>query len=237
IEAAIYEDPEIAQAVVSLRQDQTGNKRLVAYYVPTESSSVDALAIKDQLQLKLPEYMVPSAFVAMESLPLTSSGKVDRRGLPAPDNSRLLAESGFVKPSTSTERRMAEIWCEVLGIEEVGIHDNFFELGGHSLLATRLNSRLMTAFRKKLRLSELFDHPTIANLARRIDSVLGMESKQIEPFNRSAREVIPLSFAQQRLWFLDQLEDDLNAYNMPFTWRLRGDLNREALRRALEELV
>jgi amino acid adenylation domain-containing protein len=183
--------------------------------------------------------MVPSAFILLESLPLAPSGKVDRRGLPAPDLAQLQFDETFVAPSTPIEEMLAGIWSEVLGVEKVGLHDNFFELGGHSLLATRVISKVRQAFEVELPLRRLFEQPTVAGLAKNIERAtkaeLGLEAPPIKRI--SGNEEFILSFAQQRLWFLTQLEPNSSFYNMSAVVRLQGQLNRHALEESLNEIL
>ena len=237
IETVLNEHPDVAQSVVILREVRPDDRRLVAYCVAADPG-LNFSALKSHLRNRLPDYMMPAAFVRLDTLPLTSSGKVNRRALPAPDESRPELETGFVAPRTPIEQHLASIWCEILGIGTVGIHDNFFALGGHSLLATRVSARIASALQVDLPLRKLFEAPTISELATEIDTLRsGGQSCQGTALKRVDRDKLPLSFAQQRLWFLEQLEGEATAYNMPFAWRLRGPLDGEALRRALEEVV
>ena len=186
---------------------------------------------------KLPEYMVPSAFVVLDSLPLTENGKVDRRALPAPDQSRPDLEGHFVAPRTPAEEILASIWTDVLRLEQAGIQDNFFELGGHSLSATRVVSRVRQVFGVELPLRALFETPTIEALAKTIENLKRTE-QAAPPIVRVPRgQAIPLSFAQQRLWFLDQMDPGNSLYNIPRAIRLTGKLDFAALERAVNGLV
>ncbi len=191
------------------------------------------------LKSKLPDYMVPSAFVMLNALPLTPNGKLDRNALPAPDWSRRDLENTFVAPRTPVEEMLAGIWKRVLGIEQVGVHDNFFEMGGHSLLATQLVSRVREAFQIELPLRHIFESPTIAELAEYVEiaqrAAEGVHAPPIQPASRE-RE-LPLSFAQQRLWFLDQLEPNSPFYNLSDAVRLTGPFDANAFERALNEIV
>jgi len=168
IEAVLVQHPFVREAIVIAREDQPGDKRLVAYVVLSEKSTVAANDLRNFMKEKLPEYMVPAAFVVLDALPLTPNGKVDRKALPAPDTERLYPEDSFIAPRTPIEEMLAGIWCDVLGLKKVGIHDNFFELGGHSLLATQVMSRLRKAFQVEIPLRSLFEMPTIEGLAIRI---------------------------------------------------------------------
>ncbi len=164
IEAKINTHPEVGESVVVLREDDPGNQRLVAYIV-SKSLNLKAGELRRYLEELLPNYMVPNLFVMLEALPLTPNGKVDRRSLPAPETSRPELEKLFAPPRTAVEEEIAKIWAEILNIEQVGIHDNFFDLGGHSLLATQAISRLRAAFNVELPLRQLFESPTVAELA------------------------------------------------------------------------
>jgi amino acid adenylation domain-containing protein len=241
IETVLSEHPSVAQSVVAMREDRPGDKRLVGYCVPAVGAALDIPALKRHLQTKLPDYMVPSTFVALPSFPLTPSGKINRRALPAPDDSRPELETPYTDPRNLIEEQLASIWCAVLGIERVGIHDNFFALGGHSLLATRVQVRIAAALQVQLPLRKLFEAPTIAELAAVVQTLrrggLSLRGTAVKRVDREQLGRLPLSFAQQRLWFLEQMEGELTAYNVPFAWRLRGYLDAEALRRSLEAIV
>ena len=174
IEALLLQSGIIRQAVVMAKEDGNGNKRLVGYVIAREA--FDKEAVCAYLKIKLPEYMVPSAFVLLDELPLTPNGKVDRKALPAPE--RVRAERAAA-PLTPVEELLASIWGEVLGVEQVGAHDNFFELGGHSLLLTRVVSRVRAAFQVELPLRSLFEEPTVAKLALMIEDILTKEIEEL----------------------------------------------------------
>jgi len=165
IEAVVGQHPGIRKVVVVLREDSPGDKRLVAYVVATQQPTPTSYELWGFLRAKLPEYMVPAAFVFLDSFPLTPNGKVDRRALPAPEQCRPGLEESYIAPRTSVEEVLAGIWADVLRIEKVGIHDKFFELGGHSLLATQVVARVREALSIELRLKVLFEKPTVAELA------------------------------------------------------------------------
>ncbi|MFP2911032.1 amino acid adenylation domain-containing protein, partial [Pyxidicoccus sp. 3LFB2] len=205
VEAALLAHPEVREAIVLAREDVPGNKRLVGY-VTAKSASLDTPTLRSFLQQRLPEYMVPSALMVLEALPLTPNAKVDRKALPAPEARPELRP--FVPPSSATEVRLASLWGELLGLREVSALDDFFELGGHSLLATRLVSRIRSTFQVELPLRALFDASTLSAFARRLDAALQAgQGRALPPLTRAPRtDALPLSFAQQRLWFLDQLE-------------------------------
>ncbi|MEW5861591.1 MAG: amino acid adenylation domain-containing protein, partial [Cyanobacteriota bacterium] len=171
IEAAVNQHPAVRETVVIVREDIPGDKHLVAYIVPNPKQAPASINLRQFLKEKLPEYMVPSAYVMLESLPLTPNGKVDRRGLPAVDTLSFDIKEDYVAPRDRVEEALAEIWAKVLGKEQVGVHDNFFELGGHSLLATQLTSRIRDAFQIELSVRNLFESPTVASLARHIETM------------------------------------------------------------------
>ena len=179
---------------------------------------------------------MPAAFIVLDAFPLNANGKVNRRALPAPDAQRPELDEAFVACRTPTEELLAEIWAHVLGVQRVGIHDNFFQLGGHSLLATQVVSRIREAFKVEMPLRHLFETPTVAGLAERIDAHGGaaLQAPPIVPVPRDGE--LPLSFAQQRLWFIDQLEPG-SVYNFPAAVRLKGQLNVAALKLSLNEIV
>ncbi|WP_442949189.1 amino acid adenylation domain-containing protein [Nostoc sp.] len=239
IEAHLSQYPKVREAVVVVSSDETYSQQIVAYVVPQSQQILTITELRDFLELKLPNYMMPAAFVMLEVLPLTPNGKVDRKALPAPKVTQLLSESDFIAPSTPIEEMLALIWAEVLGIEKVGIHNNFFTLGGHSLLATRVISQVRQVFQQELPLRRLFEQPTIAGLAKDIEKAtkagLGLEAANIERISRSQN--LPLSFAQQRLWFLAKLEPNSPFYNIPAAVRLQGQLNQEALQQSFNEIL
>ncbi|HEX9936892.1 MAG TPA: amino acid adenylation domain-containing protein, partial [Longimicrobium sp.] len=229
IEARLLERDGVSEAVVVAREDGAGNRRLVAYVV----GGVDAGVLREHLRRELPDYMVPAAFVALERLPLTPSGKLDRRALPAPE----LASAGerYVAPRTPTEEVLAEIWAELLVAERVGRHDHFFELGGHSLLAVRVVSRVRQVLGVEASPRDVFERPVLADFARGLRDAARTELPPIGLVNRGGR--LPLSFAQQRLWFLEQLGGLGDTYHIATRQRLRGDLDHAALRHALAAML
>jgi amino acid adenylation domain-containing protein len=240
IETVLEQHSGVGQAVVLAWGDTSSDKQLVAYVVPSQALSPSTTKLRDFLTTKLPLYMVPSAFVFLEAIPLTPNGKIDRRALPAPDRVRPETVT-FVPARNPIEEVVAGIWTEVLNLERIGVHDNFFELGGHSLLATRVISRLRRAFQRDFPLRLLFDAPTIASLAELIETTRRNEvSPQFVPPTQpiSWHAHLPLSFAQQRLWVLDRLEPGNPTYNMPAAVRLAGGtLDISALDRSLNEIV
>ncbi|NER25603.1 MAG: amino acid adenylation domain-containing protein [Symploca sp. SIO1C2] len=192
--------------------------------------------LREYLKDKLPEYMVPSTFVTLDTLPLTPNGKIDRKALPAPETQR---DAEYIAPRTPSEQIIANIFAQVLNVENIGINDNFFELGGHSLLATQLISRVREAFSLEIPLRALFSSPTVAQLAQTLSQLhhtnKGLTLPPIQP--RTEREQLPLSWAQERLWFLNQLEGNSATYNIPAGVRINGNLDIDALQKALTEIV
>jgi len=236
IESAIRARDGVSDALVVAREDTPGHTRLVAYVVPRQGSAPDVDALRAALELTLPGFMVPSAFVVLDALPLTPNGKVDRRALPAPADDG--AADAYVAPSTPTEEVMTGIWSDVLGAGRMGRGDHFFHRGGHSLLATQLVSRIREAFGVELPLRAVFESPVLAALAREVDRLLGAgHGTSAPPLVPVAGNDLPLSFAQERLWFVDRLEPGSPTYNMPAVVRLHGALDVAALERALDALA
>ncbi|NEQ69506.1 MAG: amino acid adenylation domain-containing protein, partial [Symploca sp. SIO2D2] len=237
IETVLSQHSDVQTACVIAREDIPGDKRLVAYIVPHPQMTPNISVLRQFLRAQLPDYMLPSAFVILEGLPLTPNGKVNRRALPAPDLSERTEK--YVAPRTPSEEILVQIWGQILNVEPVGIHDDFFELGGHSLLATQLISRIRNAFQLELPLRGLFTSPTIAELAHLIGELqqqnLGLTSQPILP--RTSNAELPLSFAQQRLWFLDQLEPNSPLYNIPIALCLQGTINVKALENGLQDII
>ncbi len=236
IEAVIGQNEDVQSACVIAREDSPGDKRLVAYLVPQPEIILTINEIRQFLKAKLPDYMVPNAFVILEALPLTPNGKIDRRALPAPD---LQGKGEYIAPRNPIEEKIAQIWAEVLKLERVSIEDNFFELGGHSLLATQVISRCQEAFEIALPLRYLFESPTIAQLSavilKELQTGSGLKLPAIVPLNR--QDDIPLSWAQERLWFVNQLEGESGAYTIDLTMRLLGNLNVKALEKAFQAII
>src|SRR6185295_2612813 len=242
IEAVLKQHRSVKQAVVTVQEDEAGRKRLVAYIIAAQASPPAREELRRHLKDKLPEYMIPSVFLLLDTLPLTGSGKVDRRALPAPDAEHTALAEVFLAPRSGVEEMLASIWSDVLGVR-AGVNDNFFDLGGHSLLATQVMSRVREAFGIEIALRSLFEQPTIGELAETIEEALraraGMPPR-MEKMERAQREgnVMPLSFAQQRLWFLDKFEKDSSFYNLPATVRISGSsLNVSALEKRLREVT
>ena len=248
VEAALVRQCGVSAAAVVAREDTPGHRRLVAYVVggPDGRSSSMGDDARRTLSRSLPAYMVPAAVVTLKALPLLPSGKLDHRALPPPDDARPLDESSFEAPGPGTEQRLAALWSTLLGVTPIGRHDDFFALGGHSLLATRVIARIRDLFGVDLELRALFAAPTVAGLTALIEGAQGVGGQPDEalisvptpPERREAGgEHRPLSFAQERLWFLDQLEPGSALYTIPHTARLTGPLNLTALEQALQAVV
>ena len=238
IETALRAHPGIRDAVALVRENAPGDCRIAAYFVPGEGKEAPAATeVRAYLKERLPEYMVPSAFVALDALPRTPNGKLDRRALPAPEVTG--DEAAYVAPRTAAEEIVAGIFAGVLDATGVGTTDDFFALGGHSLLATRVVSRVRQSFGVDLPVRALFEAPTAAELAARIEALRGdaapAEGPPLVPVDRSGP--LPLSFAQRRMWWAYHLQGAPESYNLSIGLRLAGPLDGEALRRALEGVV
>jgi len=230
IEAALSAQPAVAQAAVIAREDGPGGKQLVAYVVAAAGTVAEEAALRRELGQRLPDYMVPTAFVLLEALPLTASGKLDRRALPAPERH----SEDYRGPRTPAEEVLCGLFAEVLKLERVGIEENFFALGGHSLLATRLVSRVRTTLGAELAIGTLFEAPTVAELAKRLHAGQALRPVLV---GQPRPERLPLSYAQQRLWFLYRLEGPSATYNIRIALRLEGELDAIALEAALADVV
>jgi amino acid adenylation domain-containing protein/non-ribosomal peptide synthase protein (TIGR01720 family) len=231
IEQIIQQSGLVNQVVVIAREDAAGIKRLISY-VSADNGYKETLL--SYLQTKLPDYMIPGLWVSIETFPLTPNGKIDRKALPDPDLKDIILNE-YTAPRTPEETVILNIWKELLGMERIGVHDNFFELGGHSLLAMRVISSLREAQGTELQIRDLFLHPTIAGLA----TLLTQETESIHPAITAIYprpEKVPLSFSQERLWFIDQLDGSVE-YHIPAILNLKGSLNIKALEYALKSLV
>ncbi|HKG81116.1 MAG TPA: AMP-binding protein, partial [Pyrinomonadaceae bacterium] len=238
VETELARHESVCEAVVVARESADGSKLLVAYLIGN-GTKAPATILRQHLLQRLPEWMAPNLFVELEKWPMTPNGKIDRKALPAPDGMRPEIEDLYVAPRTAQEEILAGIWQQLLGVAQVSIHDNFFTLGGHSLLATQLVSRLREAFAVEMSLRQLFEGPTIAELAQRIEETRQTDSYPLAPplLSVSRDQRLPLSFAQQRLWFIDQLEAGSAFYNIPAAVRLIGELDVAALEKTLTEVV
>ena len=267
IETTLRQHEAVSKAIVTLRQDG-GEKKIVAYVLANPGCAIEARQLRDLLRTKLPEYMLPSAFVTLASFPLTPSGKIDRLALPAPEMN-LETEASYIAPRGALEEVLATIFGEVLKLDRVGVGDNFFDLGGHSLSATQIASRVRETFRVELPVRKIFEEPTVEALARSLredqgeqiertaelllqvssfaddevrEQTIRKEFVSPEPSEKETRKppqtrTAPLSFSQQRLWFLDQYEPNNILYNIPTAIRLHGALDVTALERSLNEIL
>ncbi|NJR49193.1 MAG: amino acid adenylation domain-containing protein [Leptolyngbyaceae cyanobacterium CSU_1_3] len=236
IESALRQHPDIRECVVMIREDIPGNKRLVAYLAMSSETALTVGECRQFLSQSLPEYMLPSAFVLLEQLPLTPNGKIDRRALPIPNESRPEVSAPYVAPRTQLEQQIAAIWTTVLGIEGIGIHDSFLELGGHSLLATQVIARVCEVLQVQVPLQTVLAASTIAEFAHAIaTSDGGKGSQPIQPV--ALDQPLPLSFSQQQMWLLAQLEPDTPCYNDAVTLQFTGSLNVAALEQSLNEII
>ncbi|WP_156426089.1 non-ribosomal peptide synthetase, partial [Nocardia jinanensis] len=231
IESALIGVDEIAQAVVVMRTDEHTGDQLVAYLVPDTGRAIDPEAVKTALRAELPAYMVPAAFVVLDAFPMNVSGKLDRKLLPAP----VFEARVFRAPSTPIEEVVASTFADVLGLQRVGADDDFFELGGNSLVATQVAARIGAALDVRVPVRALFEAPTVAALAVRVEQTGEKARPALEAGPRP--ELVPLSFAQQRMWFLNQYDTSSVAYNLPMAIRLSGELDVVALRAALADVL
>ncbi|MGZ4033101.1 MAG: condensation domain-containing protein, partial [Tumebacillaceae bacterium] len=239
VEQSLLEHPSVREAVVVAREEVPGDLRLVGYARAHEETTVTPRELRSFLQARLPEYMVPSAFVVLDRFPLTSNGKVDRKALPAPVASRQELSSEYVAPRNDVEQMVRSLWSEILGIEEIGVADNFFELGGHSLLATQIITRLRERFEINISLVHFFEAPTVAEQATIIEKLQNGE------FDKSVQTISPYprdghlypSFAQERVWFVQQLNPGSMSYNVQATIRFSGPLDPVIWERSLNEVV
>uniref|UniRef100_UPI0010C0DF70 non-ribosomal peptide synthetase n=1 Tax=Mycolicibacterium sp. CR10 TaxID=2562314 RepID=UPI0010C0DF70 len=221
----------VDQATVIAREDQVGTKRLVGYITQTATAAVDPVAARAALAEKLPPYMVPAAIVVLDALPLTVNGKLDTRALPAPEYHN---GEQYRAPTTAVEEILTDIFVQVLDVDRVGVDDSFFDLGGDSILAMRLIAAINASLGTDLSVRALFDTPTVAQLAPRLDGAAGSREPLVVLERPAA---IPLSFAQKRMWFIDQLQGPSPVYNMPVTLRLSGHVDADALGAALADVV
>jgi amino acid adenylation domain-containing protein len=239
IETALATHEAVSEVVVTLREDQPGDQRLVAYFVPVRNVQPQAGELRDHLSKKLPEYMIPASIVPLKSFPLTRNGKVDRFKLPAPDEIELQQSKTFVGPRTPVEEIVADIWAKLFRVKQVSRQDNFFELGGHSLLATQVIARVRKLFSVEVAVRALFESPTVAALAQQIElEIKAGAAKRVAPIERVSRETpLPVSFAQQRLWFLHELAPESTAYQLHLSLRINGPLDTEVFERVCTEIV
>ena len=239
VAAALGSYPSVAEAVVAAREDTPGDRRLVAYVVPAGDTAPSAGELRRFLAERLPEYMVPTAFVSLDSLPLSPNGKVDRDALPAPPRTREGLASPWVAPRTPTEQAVAAIWAEALGLDEVGGDDDFFELGGHSLVATQVIARIREAFGTEVPLAAIFRAPTVAGLAAALAGAQAEDEPPppLVPQDRKPGDRIPLALPQEHMWDLEVRADPPGLYNVTVQRWLSGPVDRGALRAALAHVV
>lgn len=238
VENQIAALPSVEECVVLAHDFSEGQRALVAYVVFETSHSLSTSELRLALGKNLPDYMLPQLCITLPSIPLNANGKLDRKALPEPDFSQSLQEA-FVAPRNAIEQALIEIWQAVLGIDKIGVNDNFFELGGHSLLATQLVSRVKMRFDRELAIKSVFELPTAAELSQALNILLSKDAALSAPdivkVDRS--ELMPVSYAQQRFWFLDRLVPGFFAYNMPFGLRLKGDFDTDVFERVLSEIL
>ena len=235
IEATLQKHPAIQEVVVLAREDNPGEKRLVAYFVPKSSElALPSEDLRAFLKQSLPDYMIPAAFLGLESMPLTPNGKLDRKALPAPEYK---ASHAYVAPRNDLEERLCAVFQEVLRVKQVGVLDNFFELGGHSLLATQIIAHLRRDLGLEIPLRALFERPILAQFALAVQDAKRSLMPKIEATAREENQPLPLSFAQQRLWFLDKLTPNSPEYNVAGAIRLQGNLDIGALNQAFQYLI
>ena len=237
IETVISQYPAVRETVVLVCGDSVDSQRIVAYVVEKKEQTLEISQLRKVLESKLPNYMVPNSIVTLEALPLTPNGKIDRKALRATDIVSREVQETYVAPQTNIEKQLANIWAEVLGLETIGINDSFFTLGGHSLLATKVISRINKNLDIELPLRQLFEFPTLAKLAKSIEGEK-VSAKPDRPIQRVSRNIeLPLSFGQQRLWFLNQLNPNSFAYNGTSALLMQGTLKVKVLEDSVNEIV
>ncbi|QKG84716.1 amino acid adenylation domain-containing protein [Kroppenstedtia pulmonis] len=233
IESVLTQHEEVKEALVLVQEDEKSDKRLVAYIVAEEGTTT--AVIRNHLLKMLPGHMIPAHFVFLPVFPLTPNGKIDRKALPAPDFT--LSDLEYTAPRNNDEKKVADLFAEVLGTDRVGIHHSFFEMGGHSLLATKVLLRFRDLFGTTVSFPIFFEFPTVAELVPLLvrNRKEEMSAPPLVPVNRE--DTLPLSFAQQRLWFIDRVVSRKELYNLPYAWRICGNLNTEALQQAFNHLL
>ncbi len=239
IEAVLVQHPSVDQCVVIAREVAPGDKRLIGYVVAKQQTAINFGEVRSYLKERLPDYMIPASWLLLDHLPLTPNGKLDRAALPLPAPDRSLIDSSFVAPVSQIQILLADIWADLLKLDRVGLLDNFFDLGGHSLLATQLISRVRDAFSVDLPLRRLLEEPSLHQMAAAVQQALSTGAALSLPRITKADHSgpLPLSYAQQRLWFLHQLDPHSAAYNSPAALRLQGRLNVAALEATFTHLV
>ena len=239
IEKLLIQHPDVKQAAVIAREDIPGDKRLLAYVVLNQKPEAIVTTLKNLLQENLPQYMIPGVFVVLDSLPLTPNGKVDRQNLPVCDRTRPDLEESFVAPRNPIEEKLAAIWADLLGFEQIGVNDNFFNLGGHSLIVAQILSRVRDSFQVELSFANIFANPTVAGLASVIQQHELLEQKLQSPaIQRISRAgMLPVSFAQERVYFIQEVAPENTAYQAQATLRFQGHLDVIVLKKCLSEIV
>ncbi|MEH2091942.1 non-ribosomal peptide synthetase [Nostoc sp.] len=222
IESVLNQHPQVSQSIVIVREETPRNKCLVAYVVPYQKTEINCTSLQSFLKNQLPSYMLPSVFVSLDALPLNPNGKVDRQALPMPN-----FQEAFVAPRNAQEEAIAKIWHQVFGLEQIGVNDNFFQLGGHSLIATQILSRIRDVFQVELSFKQLFENPTINDLVKVIIQQQQLKHPsplaKIQPISREG--YLPVSFAQERVYFIEQLAPSMSAYQFQDSLRFKGHLN------------
>jgi amino acid adenylation domain-containing protein len=237
IECVLRGHPSVRQAVVMAREDEPGQKYLAGYVVLDGKGEIDGEGLRKHLGQKLPEYMVPSVILEIQSIPLTTSGKADRKSLPKPFVGEQKKREGTL-PQTETEKRLASIWMEILGIKSVHLEDHFFRLGGHSLKAIQVIYRVQSQFDLQIPVSSLFEHPTLVDFAGVVEGLRKDDKNRSQPIPRVPRDKpIPQSFAQKRLWFTDQLSRETPVYNISYMVLIDGDLKLDLLEKSIQSLL
>ena len=241
IESALVKYPAIRQCVVMIQDEKSDDKKLAAYYVVNEKYGKNLYVeeIHQFLKTQIPSYMIPSYFIKVDKIPLTLNGKVDKKELSVQNKSKINLKSKYMLPQTEIERIMTNIWCNVLELDTIGIHDDFFNLGGHSINATKILSRINEIFKVDCSIKAIFESKTIFKLSTYVNELITVGKKEyypIVPIDR--KQILPLSFGQKRLWFLDYLEGKNNStYNIPIVIGLKGKLTLFALERGLNEII
>jgi amino acid adenylation domain-containing protein len=237
IEALLNQHPQVRETLVIDLPDANGDKQIIAYVVPTSDLELPVRSLRRLLETRLPKYMMPAGFVLLASLPLNGNGKIDRQMLPAPELDRSDLDNVFIAPHNPIETEIARIFGEILNLDRVGVDDDFFEVGGHSLLATKLISRLLSSFEVPLSIVDLFQSPTVAGLAERIDRLSVDNKSSMRPIERTFATSVPLSFSQQSIWAWHHAGSSSSALNSSIVLRIKGDLNPAVVERSFNEII
>ena len=239
IETVLLQHHQVAQAVVIDREDTLGNKRLVAYFVTHSRDENLTVTLQQFLKDQLPSYMIPATFVVLDELPLSPNGKIDRQALPIPDYDGNERQTPFIAPRNQQEEKLAKIWHQVFGLEKIGVNDNFFHLGGHSLIATQILSRIRDIFEIEVSFKKLLENPTIGDLSQTITEQQQDKKttsfKTIKPIARDG--YLPVSFAQERVYFIEQLAPSITAYQFQDSLRIKGFLDVSILEKSISEIL